>query len=354
MTDEWWPELAPKWEATKADKPSQLTVDIHNHLLVPASADVAMPYFTPEKDPRSFFSSEESVRYNKESRAVVMDKFTLPEPRIADMDLMGIDMQAVAIAPPHYFYWLDEDVSPGVSAMQNDRIAEVVAGNPDRFVGIATLPMKYPDAAIKEMERAQRELGFNGFEVNADIDGEELDDRRFDPIWAKAEELGMLCILHPQGFTHGQRMSDYYLINVVCMPLASTLTVSRMILGGVWERYPDFKMLVVHGGGYLPFYVARTDHAFQHRPEMRRHIDRDKLPSDYLAKLYFDTTVFDPQMVEHLVDRYGADHVLLGTDYPFDMGSTDPLGFISAARLSAADRDLIVGGNAVRLLGIDR
>ncbi len=354
MTDEWWPELAPKWEPTKADKPSQLTVDIHNHLLVPASAEIAMPYFTPEKDPRSFFSSEESVRYNKESRAVVMDKFTLPEPRIADMDLMGIDMQAVAIAPPHYFYWLDEDVSPRVSAMQNERIAEVVAGHPDRFVGIATLPMKYPEAAVKEMERAQRELGFNGFEVNADIDGEDLDDRRFDPIWAKAEELGMLCILHPQGFTHGQRMSDYYLINVVCMPLASTLTVSRMILGGVWERYPDFKMLVVHGGGYLSFYSARTDHAFRHRPEMRRHIDRDKLPSDYLSKLYFDTTVFDPTMVEQLVAKYGPDHVLLGTDYPYDMGSTDPLGFVSDARLSATDRDLIVGGNAVRLLGIDR
>jgi aminocarboxymuconate-semialdehyde decarboxylase len=352
MTEEWWPELAPRWEATTADKPSQLTVDIHNHLLVPASAEVAMPYFTPEKDPRSFFSSEESVRYNKESRAVVMDKFTLPEPRIADMDLMGIDMQAVAIAPPHYFYWLDEDVAPGVSAMQNERIAEVVAGNPDRFVGIATLPMKYPDAAVKELERAHRELGFNGFEVNADIDGEELDDRRFDPIWAKAEELGVLCILHPQGFTHGQRMSDYYLINVVCMPLASTLTVSRMILGGVWERYPDFKMLVVHGGGYLPFYSARTDHAFRHRPEMRRHIDRNKLPSDYLAKLYFDTTVFDPRMVEQLVENYGADHVLLGTDYPFDMGSTDPLGFISQARLTAAQRDLVVGGNAARLLGI--
>ena len=138
-----------------------------------------------------------------------------------------------------------------------------------------------------------------------------------------AEELEMLVILHPHGWTEPRRMDDYYLINVVCMPLASTVAVSRMILGGVWERFPDLRMLVVHGGGYLPFYFARTDHAYKVRPEARRHISRP--PSEYLHKLYFDTTVFSTDAVEYLVGEFGADHVLMGTDYPFDMGPTDPL-----------------------------
>jgi aminocarboxymuconate-semialdehyde decarboxylase len=146
-------------------------------------------------------------------------------------------------------------------------------------------------------------------------------------------------------------MGDYYLVNVICMPLASTVAVSRMILGGVWERFPALKMVVVHGGGYLPFYFARTDHAYGVRPELRRHIDR--LPSEYLHKLHFDTAVFEPKMVEYLVEEFGDEHVLLGTDYPFDMGPTDPLAFLAEARLSERSRGRILGGNAARLFKID-
>lgn len=268
------------------------------------------------------------------------------------MDLQAVDMQVLSIAPPQYFYWLDEPNGIKVTSMQNDRIAAIVAEHPQRFVGVANLPMDHPQAAVAEMGRAHQELGFNGFEVNADIDGGELDDRRLDPVWEKAEELEMLVILHPHGFTDARRMGEYYLANVICMPLASTLTVSRMILGGVFARFPDLKMLVVHGGGYLPFYSARTDHAYRVRPELRHHIDR--LPSEYLHLLYFDTTVFDPSMVEHLVTTYGADHVLMGSDYPFDMGPTDPLGFVSQARLTETERDLVIGANAARLLKIPR
>ena len=137
---------------------------------------------------------------------------------------------------------------------------------------------------------------------------------------------------------------------MIGMPLSSTLAVTRMILAGVFERHPNLKMVVVHGGGYLGFYSARTDHAFKHRPELRQHIDRP--PSEYLSKLYFDITVFDPGMVEHLVATYGADHVLLGTDYPFDMGLPDPLALVADSKLTTTERDLIVGGSARRLFGI--
>jgi aminocarboxymuconate-semialdehyde decarboxylase len=264
------------------------------------------------------------------------------------MDLQGVDVQALSIAPPQYFHWLDGETGPKVNAIQNDAIFEMTQEARDRFVGIANLPMDHPEAAVTEMKRVNAELGLNGFEVNTDVKGGDLDDRRFDPIWAAAEELEMLVILHPHGWTEPGRMDDYYLINVVCMPLASTVAVSRMILGGVWERFPDLRMMVVHGGGYLPFYFARTDHAYKVRPEARHHIPRP--PSEYLHKLYFDTTVFSTDAVEYLVGEYGADHVLMGTDYPFDMGPTDPLGFLADANLTEEQHSLVVGGNAARLL----
>jgi aminocarboxymuconate-semialdehyde decarboxylase len=351
---EWWPELGPKWEPTTANKPRCLCVDVHTHLAVPNSAELAKPFYKPELDPRSFFSPAESTRYNNELRSQpeMAIKYTSPEARIEDMDKQGIDMQLLSILPPQYYYWLDADNAVRACRMQHERFAEVVAQYPDRFAAIANLPMAFPDLAVEMMVEANRDYGFNGFEMDADVNGDDYDDRRFDPIWEKAVELDMTAILHPQGFTHGQRMDDYYLVNVICMPLASTVAVSRMILGGVWERFPDFKMVVVHGGGYLPYYFARTDHAFNIRPEMRRNITRK--PSEYLHNLHFDTTVFEPKMVEYLVDEFGDDKVLLGTDYPFDMGPTDPLAFLAEARLSEQSRNRIVGGNAARLFKLDR
>ncbi|MGH8916073.1 MAG: amidohydrolase family protein [Acidimicrobiia bacterium] len=348
--DEWWQELGPRWEPSTAAKPPYPTIDIHTHVEVPAAAAIAAPHFRPEYDPRMLVQPAESTRYNRELRATQTAQFLDTERRIADMDLQGVDIQALAIAPPQYFHWLDAGTGPRVSSMQNEAIAEMARTHPDRFVGIANLPMDHPQAAVAEMARVSNDLGFNGFEVNADVNGGDLDDRRFDPIWARAEELEMLVILHPHGWTEPQRMDDYYLINVVCMPLASTVAVSRMILGGVWERFPDLRLLVVHGGGYLPFYFARTDHAYKVRPETRRHIPRP--PSEYLHKLFFDTTVFAPSAVEYLVGEFGAGHVLMGTDYPFDMGPTDPLAFLADATLTQQEHALIVGGNAARLLKI--
>ena len=350
MTEQPWLEWVERWSPTRAVKPPFVTVDVHNHMFVPASAELVRPLFTPEKDPRTFFSTEESKEYNLKFHEAARDKFTDPEVRLVDMDAAGIDVQAVSLAPSQYFYWLDADMAPRVAQMQNDRIAEVVAHSPSRFVGLGTLSMSHPRLAVQEIDRIHRDLGFRGVEIGADVGGGDLDDRRFDPVWSKLEELEMLVVLHPEGFTEGRRLTEYYLVNVIGMPLSSTLAVSRMILGGVFHRHPGLKMLVVHGGGYLTFYSARTDHAYKHRPELRRHIDR--LPSEYLSLLYFDTAVFDPVMLEHLVRTYGADHVLLGTDYPYDMGLPDPLALLADARITDAERELVGGGNARRLLQV--
>jgi aminocarboxymuconate-semialdehyde decarboxylase len=352
QSEELWRQLAPRVEPTTATPPAFRTIDVHTHLSVPASNEVAKPFFRPELEPRSLYSSPQTLAYNKAYRASERQtgQFEDAEVRLADMDRQGIDMQVLSVPPTEYFYWLDEEHALRASRIQHERFAEVVARYPDRFTAVANLPMNHPALAVEVMRQAREEFGWNGFEMSADVVGQDLDDPRYDVVWEAASELEMTAIMHPQGFTHGERFSDYYLVNVMCMPLASTLATTRMILGGVWQRHPDFTMVVVHGGGYLPFYSARTDHAYGVRPELREHIDR--LPSDYLSQLYFDTNVFDPGMVAHLVERFGPEHVLLGTDYPFDMGTTDPLGFLEQVGLTDADRELVLGGNAARLLKI--
>lgn len=338
------------WGPTSAAKPSSVTVDVHTHLMVPESAELTRPHLKPEDEPRTLYSSPVTKELNTEFYRLAFDKYTDPDARLADMDAMGIDVQMVGLTPFHYFYWADSDLAPRVAAMQNERLAEVAAHRPGRFVGVGTLPMAHPEAAVAEAQRVA-DLGFPAVEIGADINGEDLDDPRFEPIWSALEELGLVVILHPAGFTEARRLTDYYLVNVIGMPLSTTVAVTRLILGGVFERHPGLRVVLVHGGGYLGYYPARVDHAFRHRPELRRHIDR--LPSEYLSSLYFDITVFDPGLVEILVDRFGADHVLLGTDYPFDMGLPDPLALIAETDLSQSDRELISGGNAGRIFGLD-
>ncbi|MGD2101131.1 MAG: amidohydrolase family protein [Acidimicrobiia bacterium] len=322
---------------------------MHTHLKVPEAAKLAETQYSPALDPRTLYSSEETNALNRAYHASVHDRFTDPETRIRDMDAMGVDVQAVALAPPEYFYWLDERTALAVARLQNDGIATIAQSRPDRFRAIGTLPLAHPRTAVAEAERLHDELDIHGVEIGTDVVGADLDDPMFDPIWEALADLGIVVILHPAGFTEGRRLTDYYLVNVIGLPLSSTLAVTRLILGGVFERHPGLRMLVVHGGGYLPFYSARTDHAFRHRPEMREHIDR--LPSEYLANLWFDSTVFSPDLLKTLVRIYGADKVLMGTDYPFDMGQGNPIDFIASAGLTEAEVAMILSENANRLFG---
>lgn len=356
MTDRptpWWQELAPRIEPSRAPHPRGRCIDAHTHLSVPAAAALAKPFLRPEFEPRARYSSPETQRYNAEYRASPLNsaQFEDAEQRLLDMAAQGVDMQVLSVPPTEYFYWLPEDEALRANRIQHERFAEVVAKWPDRFAAVANVPMNHPRLAVQMLHEARRDFGFGGVEISADVLGLDLDDPRFDPVWETVVDLDMTVILHPQGFTHGQRFTDYYLVNVMCMPLASTLAVTRMILGGVWNRHPALRVLVVHGGGYLPFYIARTDHAWRVRPELRHHLDIP--PSEVLRSIYVDTNVFDTRMVEQLVTDLGADHVVMGTDYPFDMSTVDPVGFLAGAQLGDHDRDLILGGNAARLFGID-
>jgi aminocarboxymuconate-semialdehyde decarboxylase len=337
------------WGPTSAERLRARTIDVHAHVMVPESADLTRPHFKPEYEPRTFYSSPVTKEINNEFYSLAKGKYTDPEIRIADMDAMGIDVQLVALTPFHYFYWADVGLAEKVAAMQNEAIARTAAHDPARLIGVGTLPMAHPDAAVAEVGRLV-DLGFPAVEIGADVNGEDLDDPALEPVWDALEESGLVVILHPAGFTEARRLTDYYLVNVIGMPLSTTIAVTRMILAGVFERHTGLRMVLVHGGGFLGTYWARTDHAFRHRPEMRGNIDR--LPSEYLAGMHFDLTVFDPTMVENLAARFGADHLLIGTDYPFDMGETDPLGLLAETSLSEGDIALVAGGNAARLFGL--
>jgi aminocarboxymuconate-semialdehyde decarboxylase len=234
----------------------------------------------------------------------------------------------------------------------NENLASIVAGNPDRFVALGTVPMQDPQLAVRELEYCMKELGFRGLEIGTNVRKAELSDTRFDAFWAKAEALGAVVFLHPSGFTDTSRMKEHFLTNVIGNPLDTTFALSHIVFGGVLERYPKLKIVAAHGGGYLGGYPARMDHAYRVRPECHDHIRRP--PSYYMKKVYFDTMVFGETQLEHLVNLWGADHVVIGTDYPYDMGYYKPVDFVKGAKLTREQRERIIGGNAAKLLGLKR
>jgi aminocarboxymuconate-semialdehyde decarboxylase len=329
------------------------TIDIHCHLATPASRPPVDPYRRPEAEPYDFYMGEDSKDHNKVMFPSISDQLTNAEARIEHMDRMGVDLQGLATFVSEYNYWAPGAAGAESARIQNDNVASVVADNPDRFVGMgATVPLQDIDLAIAEMDRAVDDLGFKGLQIGGTIDGRNLDEAKFRPFWAAVEAKGIPVILHPSGYPESQRLGSYFLVNCIGNPLETMVAATRMIFSGLFEEHPGIKLVLLHGGGYLPFYCSRADHTWEVRPETRVSIP-DHPPSHYMKRLYYDTMVFQPLYLRHLVEVVGPDRVMLGTDFPFDMAETDPLALIGATDgLGAAEREAISGGNAASLFGI--
>ena len=328
-------------------------VDIHCHYLNPEVNQKTAHLNAAQYDPTVTFANELTRQTNVAQMRDRAPKLMGIENRIEDMDRMGVDIQAVSPAPYHYFYFTPPDEGAALAREVNEGIASLVAGHPDRFVGIGSVPLQNAELAVRELEYAVRKLGLRGVEINTNVNGLNLTDKSLglEKFFAKANELGIVVFLHPLGFTQADRLTNHYFNNVIGNPLDTTIAVSHLIFDGVVARHPKIKFIAAHGGGFIAHYWARMDHAWSARADCRTVIKRK--PSSYLEKFYFDTITFDPRMLRNLIDRYGADHVLLGTDYPYDMGEDDPRGLVaSVKRLPAEQRRQIEGLNAMRLLKI--
>jgi aminocarboxymuconate-semialdehyde decarboxylase len=325
-------------------KGKSLVVDIHCHLNVPAADEFARPYLP--KHAFHAFTSAASEEVNRAQFQRIGRTLNVIDERLAEMDRLGVDVQAISPVPPQMYYTLEPELGWQASRLVNDGIAEAVARHPTRFVGMGTVPLQAPQLAVQELKRCIGELGLRGIEISSHVAGRELADPEFRPFFAAAEEMDVLLFLHPLGFTHGQRLSEHYFNNLIGNPLESSIAVGHLIFGGVLDRHPGLKLCVAHGGGYLPAYWGRMDHAWRARGDCRQFIS--KPPSHYLRRLYLDTLVFDRAQLRCLLETFGPDHLLMGTDYPFDMSEPDPVGF--HAGLGVEDRDKVLGANAARLL----
>ncbi|HWH81077.1 MAG TPA: amidohydrolase family protein, partial [Burkholderiaceae bacterium] len=289
-----------------------------------------------------------SVAHNAGMLAQAGPRLTQVAQRLADMDAMGVDVQVLSPAPNQYYYWAEDDLAEQIVCLQNEHIAALCAAYPTRFAGLGTLALQNMTLALAQLDHAVLALGLRGIEISTTVNGVSIADERFAPLWQRAEALGCAVLLHPLGSEQGTRLATHYLWNVIGQPFETTVALSQLALSGVLERHAGLKLCACHGGGFLPAYWGRTDHAWRVRPEARL---TPQPPSHYLRRVYFDSVVYDPLQLRHLIDRVGASQVVIGTDYPFDMGDYDVHGLIAAVPgLTDDERDAIHAGNAERLL----
>ncbi len=316
------------------------TVDVHAHCAVPdALALMNLKLGGPSLRPDLDMGAE------------------LPT-RLRVMDEQGVDVQALSINPN--WYKADRDLARQVVTLQNEKLAEACAANPERFVAFATVALQYPELAVEQLETAVRKYGLRGAGIGGNVAGEEISDPKFHPFWAKAEELGVPVFIHPQGDGAPAQLAprfkgNGYLANVIGNPLETTIALSHLVFEGTLDRFPGLKIIGAHAGGFLPSYSGRSDFGCQTRPDLcpgGTHGPIKKTPSQYLKQLYYDTMVFNPEGLRHLVAEVGVGRLMVGTDFPYPWTSTAVDLILATPGLSDVEKIAILSGNAAQLLGI--
>jgi len=317
------------------------TVNVHAHCAVPEALalmnlKLAGPQLRPDLDPQG-------------------DSLAL---RLKAMDEQGLDVEALSINPN--WYKLDRDVAAQVIKIQNERLAEVCAKNPDRLVAFATVALQHPDLAVEQLQAAVKNYGFRGVNMGGNVAGSEISDAKFNPFWAQAEELGVLVFIHPQGDGAPHELAQRfkgngYLSNVIGNPLETTIALSHLIFEGTLDRFPGLKICAAHGGGYVPSYAGRFDRGCFARSDLCAggpHGGIKKQPTEYLRQLYYDNIIFTPEAMRHLIAEVGASQVMIGTDYPYPWGNAAVDAVLETPGLSDAEKTAILGGTAAKLMGI--
>lgn len=317
------------------------TVDVHGHCYFQAALDLmgaeAKAVLPPVKGvPEHFLQDDGPLRT-----------------RLAEMDRMGLDMQVLSINP--FWYRKDRETAEAICRIHNEGLAELCARHPRRLAGFASLPLQFPDLAVAVLDEAVRKLGLKGAAIGGSVAGEDFCQPAYHPVLAKAQELGAMLFVHPQSTPElaARFKGNGWLSNVIGNPLDTTIALQKLIFEGVFDRFPDLKVLGAHGGGFLGSYAPRMDRAHLVSPQnFNRAIRLARRPTEYLRQIYFDSLVFTPEALRHLVAEVGASQVMIGTDHPIPWVE-DPVGHVMGTpELSDEDRLAILGENAIRVLGL--
>lgn len=326
------------------------TVDLHCHALSMEVERLVADRPERQAEPQMMVRTlgEASARHNAtQMLPQVMPQLTQSARRIADMDAMGVDLQVVSPSPNQYYYWADAALAGEIVAVQNAHIADLCAQHPGRLLGLGTVALQHPELAARQLREAVTRLGLKGVEISTAVGSRELSDPALAPFWAAADELQCVVFMHPLGTSAFERLNSYYLTNVIGQPLETTIALSHLVFSGTLDRHPRLRLLAAHGGGYLPAYLGRAEHAYRVRPEARQ---MQQAPAEYLRRIWFDSVVHAPASLQSLIATVGLSQVVAGTDYPFDMGSYALAELVQG--LDEAAQAAVLGGNARRLLGL--
>jgi aminocarboxymuconate-semialdehyde decarboxylase len=266
--------------------------------------------------------------------------------RLKAMDAQGVTVHALSLNPP-MVYWADGALGVRLARLVNDEMAEATRAHPDRFVALATLPLQDPEAAVIEAARAVTELGCRGIYLGTNVRGKELSDPSFLPVFERIHALRAPIFLHPFNVIGSQRLTSYYLHNLLGNPFDTAVAAANLIFSGLLDRFPKLNICLPHAGGAFPYLIGRLNHGWKVREECRA---LKRPPASYLRRFTYDTISHAPEALRYLIDLVGADRVMLGSDYCFDMGYEHPVKVVTALKLSRGDQEKILGGNAARLL----
>jgi aminocarboxymuconate-semialdehyde decarboxylase len=314
------------------------TIDVHAHCLFPEAAALM---------------GSEAAGVIPPTLIVEKSRFLDVSERLKTMDAMAIDMEIMSINP--FWYGKDRDTAAAIVKLQNEKLAEICAAHPDRLGAFASLTLQAPDLAVEELTIAMKKQGLRGAAIGGSVNGVDFSNAKFHPVWAKAEELGAVLFIHPQSTPQLNARFDGngWLSNTIGNPLDTTIALQKLIFEGTLDKFPKLKIIGAHGGGYLPSYAPRSDHAcFVSPTKCNPDIKLKKKPTEYLNQLYFDALVFTPEGLRHLVAQVGASQIMLGSDHPIPWEQHPVDHVFATTTLSDKDKAAILGLNAARLFGL--
>src|SRR5436190_11201283 len=335
--------------ASNSSQTRPRAIDFHAHIIVPEVYAVAAEHNIFSELPTDPGVTDAMRNAVKERAGTVLGRMSDLTDRIANMDAMGVEVQVLSASLVHQgLEWADAQTRLRLAGTTNDWIAKAVAGNPARLIGLGTLPLHVPSLAVAELERCLRELGLKGVAISTTAGGMELGDGALRPFWEKAEALGAVVYIHPGG-NRDARFKRFHLWNSVGQAFEEAMAISSLMYDGVLEAFRKLKICILQGGGWMPFYMGRIDRNYLEKANTR--VNMTKPPIEYLRMLYFDSCVYEKPVLRNLVEKVGADRVLLGSDYP--VGEVKPIEFVRETDgIADAQKDKIVRSNAAELLSL--